>query len=286
MNRRQALLGTTTVIAGLAGCSGNRTGDGTSTSTDTPPETPTSSKESTSSETATSTADRETPPADFAPEWSFDADDDWTERRRLTEYPDSDEAADWTPDYARSTEYAHVRSREKLAAAIDASDVPPLVSAVLSKWAFSTEAPNTSVDFVAEVRGWFMDQFETFEFDSGSPENVVPDESELESGRVIGRGLYELEGDTGRLDSPFRATVDNESVEVNRVSYDAEGVLLGFVTQKERVGFLAGGAWPAEDGVTLHTAEKGELAVSATVSGESWDVENSLFEVLNDVAQG
>lgn len=281
MNRRQVLLGTTTVIAGLAGCSGNKIGDEASPSTDTSSETPISSEAPTSSESTTSTADRETPPTDFAPEWSFDADADWTERRRLTEYPDSDEAVDWTPDYARSTEYAHVPSREKLAAALDASDVPPLVSAVLSKWEFSTEVPNTAVDLVAEVRGWFMNQFETFEFDFGSPENVVPDKSELESGRVVGRDSYELEGDTGRLDSPFRATVDGESVEVERVSYGAEGLLLGLVGPEDGVGFLAGGAWPAEDSVTLHTVENGRMDVSATVSGESWDVENSLFDVLN-----
>jgi hypothetical protein len=280
MNRRQALLGTTTLIAGLAGCSGDRTGDGTSTSTNT-----SSSKESTSSETTTSTADRETPPADFAPEWSFDADDDWTERRRLTEYPDSDEAVDWMPDYTHSTEYAHSPSREELESAIEASEVPPVVSAVLSKWGFSTDGPNTSVDFVAEVREWFMDQFETFEFDYGSPENVTPDKSELESGQVIGRDLYELQGNTGRLDSPFQATVEGESVKVNKVSYDAKGVLLGFVGQEKRSGFLASGAWPAKDSMTLHTVENGETVVSATVSGESWNVENSLSDVLNGVEQ-
>lgn len=284
MNRRQVLLSTTTMIAGLAGCSGNRTRDGTNTSMNATSGTWMSST-TTSSETSTSTPNRETPPADFAPEWSFDADANWTERRRLTEYPDSDEAVAWTPDYARSAEYAHVPSRKELASMVDATNVPPLICAVLSKWKFSTELPNTSVDFVAEVRNWFMDQFEIFRFDFGSPVTVEPFLSELDSGRVVGRDSYELEGNTGQLNSPFRATVDGKSVKVEQVRYEAEGVLVGFIDQEDRSGFLAGSAWPAEDSVTLYTAESGEMDVLPTISGESWDIENSLFDVLKEIDQ-
>jgi hypothetical protein len=272
------------MIAGLAGCSGNRTRGGTNTSMNATSGTLMSST-TTSSETSTSTPNRETPPADFAPEWSFNADVDWTERQRLTEYPDSDEAVDWTPDYALSTEYAHVPSRKEIASMVDATNVPPLICAVLSKWKFSTALPNTSVDFVAEVRGWFMDQFNTFTFDFGSPVTVEPFSSELDSGRVVGSDSYELVGDTGQLDSPFQATVDDKSVEVERVRYEAEGVLMGFVDRKEHSGFLAGSAWPAEDSVTLHTAESGEIDIFPTVSGESWNIEDSLFDVLNEIDQ-
>lgn len=284
MNRRQVLLSTTTVIAGLAGCSGNRTGDGTKTSTNTTFGTSISSTTA-ASETPTSTPNSETPPADFVPEWSFNADADWTERQRLTEYPDSDEAVDWTPDYALSTEYAHVPSRKEIASMVDATNVPPLVCAVLSKWKFSSGLPNTPVDFVAEVRGWFMNQFNTFTFDYGSPVTVEPFSAELDSGQEVGNDSYELKGDTGQLDSPFRATVDDKSVEVEQVRYEAEGVLIGFVDQNERSGFLAGSAWPAEDSVTLHTADSGEIDISPTVSGESWNIEDSLFDVLNEIDQ-
>lgn len=283
MRRRQVLLSTTTVITGLAGCNGNRTGEQTESETERSTESPPSSETQTTSETPASVSHRETPPAEFEQKWSFDTDDDWTERYRLTQYPDSDESVDWTPSYARSAVYAHIASREEFASAVDTPDVPRVGCAILSKWAFSTESPNTPVDFVDEVRGWFMDQFENFHFDFGSPENVEPYKSELESGQEIGRDLYELEADTGQLDAPFRATVDETSVEVNRVSYGAGGVLLGFVGSDDHVGFLAGGVWPVEDSVTLHTVESGEIEVPATVSGDSWDIEISLLDVLEGI---
>lgn len=289
MRRRRVLLATAAIVSGVAGCSGDgdETGttsetvrSGTPTTTETP-----SSEKATASETSTSTSDRETPPAAFKPAWSFDADDDWTERHRSTEYPDSDEAVDWTPDYARSAEYAHVPSREELAAAVGATDVPPLVCGVASKWALPKEFSNTSVGLVAVVREWFETKFEPFPASVVGPENVEPFQSELESGRKIGHDRHDVEGDTGRLDAPFRATLDRESVEVERVSYAADGLLLGLVGSEERVGYLVGGAWPAEDRVTLHTSDNGTIDVSATVSGESWGVEDRLVAVLNDMEQ-
>ena len=280
MMRRRALLGTITALAGLAGCSGNRTVDKTSTPIDTPMVTPTSSDTPIPSPEP---PNRETPSADFTQEWSLDESNDWTERQRVAEHPDSDEAVDWTIDYARSAEYAHVPSRQKLASAVDAPDVPPLICAVSSKWALSTNFSGTPVDLVAEVRNWFESKFEKCTVSVNGPENVEPFTAELESGRTTGLDRHEAEGDTGRLDSPFRATIDGESVKVERVSYMAEGVLLGLLGPKKHVGYLVGGAWPSADRVVLHTVENGNRNVSATVSGETWGSKDTLVEVLNDL---
>lgn len=287
MKRRQVLLGSAVVLGGVAGCSKYRSGT-TPNTTRSPSETRIISKTRTSSETTTSSpgpSERKTPPADFHQKWTFDEDDDWTERRRRTEYPDSDDAVDWTPDYARSAEYSHAPSREELAGTVDASDVPSVVYAISSKWALPVEFSDTSVGLVAEVRDWFMNQFDSLHFDFGSPENVEPSGTELESGRSIGFDRYELEGDTGQLDHPFRATVNDETIEVNRVSYESEGRLLGLVDRDERIGYLAGGGWPVDDTVTLHTGD-GAVNVSATVSGESWEVEDHLVGALEEIDRG
>lgn len=277
MKRRQVLLSTAAVISGMAGCSGESPEDATGISEESPSET--------SSPAETPTTTRETPPADFAKEWTLDADDDWTERRRLTEYPDSDEAVDWTPDYARTAEYVHVPSREALASVINASDVPPVLCAVSSKWALPAEFSGTPVDLVANVRDWFGTRFDECGVSVAHPENVDPGVSELDSGREIGWDRYVVKGDTGRLDAPFQAIVDGESVEVKRVRYEAGGLLLGLLGPEKHVGFFAGGGWPSEDSAVLHTVENGEKTVSATVGGESWGVKDSLVGVLNDVEQ-
>lgn len=276
MRRRQVLLGTTVMVTGFAGCNSSRSGNEMDTSTN----------ESTDRTTASETAPAsETPPDEFTQEWLFDREDDWTERRRVTEYPDSDEAVDWTPHYARSAEYAHVPSRDELKSATDASDVPPVGCAVLSKWALPAEFSNTPVGLVARVREWFESRFEECLVNEVSPIWVEPSKSELESGRTIGSDDYDADGDTGRLEATLPVTVDGESVDVERMTYDAEAHLYSLLGPKKRIGYLAGGAWPATDAVTLHTVENGEIDVSATVSGESWGLEERLVDVLENIDQ-
>lgn len=301
MRRRQALLGTTALLAGFAGCNGIGFGNETDLSTDrssdsptqaetvTPSETPQPSKTATPAETPTSPPDsinRETPPPKFRQGWSFDRDGDWTEQRRITEYPDTDDAYNWTPDYARTAEYAHVPSQEELASALGGAEVPPLGCAVMSKWALPADYSNTSVGFVHLGRKWFATQFEECPVNILNPVWHEPGQSKLESGRTIGDDDHEAEGDTGRPTSPFQATVGDDSIEVERVTYSAEGLLLGLLGPDDRVGYLAGGGWPATDTVTLHTVGHGEMDVTVKVSGESWNVEDRLVEVLNDIDQG
>ena len=283
MKRRRVLLGTTIVLAGVAGCSDNRMENKTNSPTNSPSQTLTPSETPTS---PPATSVRETVPTGLKQEWSLDRDDDWTERRRLTEYPDSDDAVDWTPDYARTAEYAHESSREEFAATVGSPDVPPLICAVASKWALPTDFSNTSVGLVAEVREWFETQFVECPVSVLKAEHVEPSTSELESGQIIGRDPYEAEGYTDRLKPPFTATIDGESVEVARVSYAAECMLFGLVGSDEQVGYLVGGAWPASNDVTVQTVKNGEMDVSATVSGESWRIKNRLVGVLEDIDQG
>jgi hypothetical protein len=276
MRRRQVLLATTAIATGFAGCNSSRSGI----------ETGTHANQTTASTTTSETSHTpETPPEEFAQEWSFDRDDDWTERRRATDYPNSDEAVDWTPNYARSAGYVHVPSGEELASTIDTSDAPAVGCAVLSKWALPSEFSGTPVDLVAEVRGWYKMQFDWCPIRDVSPQDVEPFQNELESGRIIGSDNYDAEGDTGRLKSTFQATVDDELIDVERVTYEAEAHLYGLLGPEKRVGYLAGGGWPVTDTVTLHTAENGEVDVTASVNGESWKIEDGLIEVLNDIDQ-
>lgn len=277
MRRRQVLLATTTIATGFAGCNSSRSGNETGTHT---------SHTTTGTITSETPSASETPPEAFAQEWSFDRNDDWTERRRTAESPDSDEAVDWTPNYARSAEYAHVPSRAELASAIDSPDAPAVGCAVLSKWALPSEFSGTPVDLVAEVRDWFQMQFDWCPIRDVSPQDVEPFQNELASGRSIGSDSYAAVGDTGRLKSTLQATVDDELIDVDRVTYEAEAHLYGLLGPEKRVGYLAGGGWPVTDTVTLHTAANGTVDVTAAVSGESWEIEDSLVEVLNEIDQG
>lgn len=271
MNRRALLLSATTLVTGLAGCNREQTENRTSTSHPSPK--------------TTESPTRKTPPQDFAQEWVLESDKDWMELHRETEYPTSDEAVNWTPEFVRTAEYAHMPSRRALESTLSASDIPPINCAVLSKWALPAKHSITPADFVAEVRGWFTSKFGECSVNISDPENVEPSTTNLDSGVVIGKGPYEGYGDTGRMKDPFQASISGESVEVERMRFEAGGVLFGHLNASKRVGYLAGGGWANEDSVTIDTVEAGEKDISADVSGKSWNLQESLLSVLNDVDQ-
>lgn len=291
MKRRRALRSATVVIAGLAGCSQNQFRNRTNRSSTRPSAATTTSgttaKPTRSSGTTTTTTPRRTtPPPDFTQEWSFDGEENWMEHSRYTEYPQTHYAYNWNPKFARTAQYSHVSSQAELASALDASGVPPIVCAGLSKWALPTEFPGSRDkpgNLVADVRNWFKTWFEGCTVDVGDPKYVEPFVQKLNSGTKVGWYPHEAKGDTGQLQTPFRAIVDGGSIEVTRVTYEAEAVLIGLPGPELRVGFLAGGGWPKEDAVALHTAENGTIDVSVSVSGESWGIEDRLFDVLNEI---
>lgn len=281
MRRRQVLFGTTALLAVFAGCSGSAE-NGTEPPTETPSPTPVSTPTETATPTETPTPHPETPPADFDPEWLFDEDDDWTEQRRWTETPDTSRGDDWPPAYGRAVEYAHAPSREAFASAANVDDPPALCGAVLSKWALRGDF---SDGIVKRFSRWFETRFEGCAVSIEAPSVVHPYTTELDSGTVVGRHPYRAEGDTGRLDTPLRASVDGRSVDVQRITYEAEGVLFGHVGPAGRVGYVVGGGWPTDDAVMLHTREGPGVEVTPEVNGEAWGVTDALVAVLDDVEQ-
>lgn len=284
MKRRRVILRVIPVIAALAGCDAIENGNENNRLTR--PETSKPTATRTASATPTSeSSERKTPPPEFTQKWILEDDDDWLKRRRLLEYPDSDEAVDWTPEFAQSTEFIHQPSRHELASALDTSDVPPLSGAVLSKWSFPTDFSGTSVDFTAEVSGWFEGWFTACGVNVHGPVNVHTGTFEIASGQRIGRDRYMASGDTDQLKSPLQVTVDGESIEVVRISYEAEGLLLGLVGPEKHICYLAGGGWPSGDSVTLHTVDDEEVEVSSPVSGEQWELEETLVQVMEDINQ-
>lgn len=117
------------------------------------------------------------------------------------------------------------------------------------------------------------------------PANVEPSTTELDSGVVIGTDTYECYGDTDQLEAPFQANISGESVTVERMRFEAGGVLFGHLSPSKRVGYLVGGGWAKEASVTIGTVEAGEKDISANVGGKFWNFHESLLSVLEDVDQ-
>lgn len=305
MRRRKALLGMAAIITGLSGCNedqSNSTNTVTSQLSDSPVPSATESSTETTihSETATETpsasetttetssakpTDQQTPPPEFRQRWLLDRDNDWMERRKVTEYPETDDAYNWRPNYAYTTEYVHVPSQENLGSVLGGVNAPPLACAVVSKWALPSDYSNSSVGLVHQGRQWFKERFTNCPVTVISPQVVEPSQSELESGQIFGKDRYEVEGDTGQLESSFQTTINDDSVTVERITYNAKGLLLGLLGTDDKIGYFAGGGWPIADTITLYTADNGTVEVSAPVSGKSWHIENQLKEVLATIVK-
>lgn len=310
--RRRALLGIlTAAISGFAGCGDSQSNQGsptgnpdstasTETETISRSSTPTAeTRRKTPSPTATETSsptptasptpfDRVTPPADFEQKWPYDDDDDWTEESRLSQYPESDEGYDWTPEFARTAKYTHGPTRDDLGSYFDdadATDVPPLRVAVASKWRFPEEFSKSAPLFVDEIADWFTAQFGSWPMNEVHHSNVHPYSRELDSGDVVGLHPVDGDGDTGEFESPFEATVDGESVVVKRITLDVKGSLYGLVDENERVGYSVAELVPEQESVTFHTVEEGVVDVTGVDSPDLDKLDAHLVEIMTDIAR-
>lgn len=303
MRRRRALLSTTATLAGLAGCSGILGGDETATSPDrttaSPGESPTpnASIEPTDRRTQTPTTqpthhptetptpeptDRPEPPESFHQEWTFGNPDDWVERNRVTEYPETT-STDWRPPYARTAEFSHGPTTAEFEAAIEATEGPRLACAVMSKWKLPDAYSNSPYGLAHTARTWVTTTFDDCPLTVVGPETVHVLGDELRTGYTVGMDRLRVEGDTGQLGTAFRAVADGASVRVQRVTYEADGILYGLHSDDRRFGYFVVGAWPATDAVTLHTDGRGTVDVAAPVRGEHWRLERRVRRVLERV---
>lgn len=242
--------------------------------------------ESPSSTPAPTPDDRTTPPADFRQQWPYDDDTDWNEESRQTQYPTTDEAAEWNPVYARTATYTHLPSRENLAdlgTDRGTMGVPPLRFAVTSKWKVPDSASYTLHGLINNVEGWFDEQFDPWPIRDVDEKSTHANFRELDSGEYVGLRGYDGQGNTGELSSPFTVTVAGDSIEVTRISFDVEGALFARLPADEGTGYLVGEMMPEPGTISLHSAESDEVDVDTLISIDVIELRDRLYEKIGMV---
>lgn len=228
--------------------------------------------------------ERATPSTDFYIDWPYDDSANWVEDSRLTQYPGTDEWAEWEPIYARTAKFTHVPTSEELASLTENStqnEVPALRLAVASKWRFHDEFSKTGVGFVDSVTDWFGAQFESGPMNDVDAIWVEPSSKELDSGETVGSHTIDGVGDTGELETTFEAKVGGELHEVTRVTFEARGGLYGLIGPEEQVGYLVGEMLPKQDTVTFHTADQDSLTISGFIDIDQLGLLNHLLDIMN-----